>query len=454
MSPSTSMARVVWHEGMHLAQQTFQAHSRYFEDSIRFVVSHLFVAPYGLAGLDLDAAALQNGTVSLLHARGVMPDGLPFHIPQGDAPPPPLDIRESFSPTQDSQLLLLTIPSYQPGQANCSLAPGETLARRYVAESGEVPDDITGSDKRAVTFARKNFQLALEGAPLTEGVVTLPIARVRRDGAGHFMFDPEYVPPCLQLGASPRLLEILQRLVEMLDAKSGALRAGRAQDQGAGGRGASGDVATFWLAHAVHSALAPLRHHLHAKHGHPERLYVELARLAGALCTFALDAHPETLPAYDHEHLGECFTALDRHIRANLEIIVPTGYVTIPLRRSAQYLLVGAIQDKRCLGPAVWFLGVRSSIGDAELMRSAPQLIKVCSQKHIVRLVKEAYPGLTLEHVATPPSAIAPRGDMRYFSVIRSGPCWDAIAKSEDLGVYVPDGIRDAELELRVLLDV
>jgi type VI secretion system protein ImpJ len=453
MSPTTSMARVVWHEGMHLAQHTFQAQSRYFEDSIQFVVSHLFVAPYGVAGLDLDAAALQNGTVSVLHARGVMPDGLPFHIPQGDPPPPPLDIRELFSPTQDSQLLLLTIPSYQPGQANCSFTVNET-ARRYVAEAGEVPDDTTGSDKRAVTFGRKNLRLALEGATAPEGLVTLPIARVRRDGAGHFMFDPEYVPPCLQIGASPRLLEILQRLVEILDAKSGAMRGGRAQDQGAGGRGASGDVASFWLSHAVHSGLAPLRHHLQAKQVHPERLFVELSRLGGALCTFALDAHPATLPTYDHEHLGECFAALDQHIRASLEIIVPTGYVTVPLQRSAQYLQVGAIVDKRCLGPAVWFLGVRANIGDAELIRAVPQLIKVCSQKHILRLVKEAYPGLTLQHVPAPPSTIAPRGDMRYFTMIRSGPCWEAIAKSEDLGIYVPDGIRDAELELRVLLDV
>lgn len=447
------MARVVWHEGMHLAQHTFQAQSRYFEDSIQFVVSHLFVAPYGVAGLDLDAAALQNGTVSVLHARGVMPDGLPFHIPQGDPPPPPLGIRELFSPTQDSQLLLLAIPAYQPGQANCTLAPGET-SRRYVAEFGDIPDDTTGGDKRTVTFGRKNFRLVLEGTPASEGLVTLPIARVRRDGAGHFIFDPEFVPPCLQIGASPRLLDMLQRVVEMLDAKSGAVRGGGAQAEGAGGRGASGDVASFWLSHAVHSAVAPLRHHLHAKRVHPERLFVELSRLGGALCTFALDAHPGALPAYDHDHLGECFAALDQHIRANLEIVVPTGYVTVQLQRSAQYLQVGAIVDKRCLGPAVWFLGVRSSLGDAELIRSVPQLIKVCSQKHILRLVKEAYPGLTLQHVATPPSSIAPRADMRYFTVIRSGPCWEAIAQSQDLGIYVPDGIRDAELELRVLLDV
>ena len=46
-------------------------------------------------------------------------------------------------------------------------------------------------------------------------------ARVRRDGSGHFMYDPEYIPPCVQVGASDRLMYILQRLIEILDATTG-----------------------------------------------------------------------------------------------------------------------------------------------------------------------------------------------------------------------------------------
>src|SRR5687767_1674771 len=106
---------------MHLAQHTFQTQNRYFEDSIRFAVSHLFVKPYGLAGLELDAEAVRNGTVSVLHARGVMPDGLAFLIPDGDPAPPPLEIRDLFSPTAESHLIQLAIPGYRAGEANCSL---------------------------------------------------------------------------------------------------------------------------------------------------------------------------------------------------------------------------------------------------------------------------------------------------------------------------------------------
>ena len=402
MNPLKPMTQVVWSEGMHLAQHTFQLQSRYFEDTIHFAVSQLFGKPYGVAGVELDAEALRNGTVMVLHARGIMPDGLAFHIPQGDPAPPPLDIRELFSPTQDSQVVGLTIPAYRPGQAN--LLVGSSPAQpsvRWVAEAREVADETTGHDKRAVTFARKNFCLAVLGSTGADGVVSLPLARVRRDGAGHFIYDPEYVPPCLQIGASPRIITLLQRLVEILDAKS----VGRGKGEGP----ATSELASFWLSHAVHSALVPLRHHLQAKGSHPERLYLELARLAGALCTFALDSHPSSLPAYDHDRLGDCFEALDRHIRLHLEIIVPANYVAIPLSRSADYLHVGGVSDARCMGRASWFLGVRSSLGQAELIRGVPQLVKICSQKHIVRLVKEGLAGVTLQHVPAPPSAIAPR---------------------------------------------
>lgn len=446
MDPVKPMTQVVWFEGMHLAQHTFQHQSRYFEDTVHFALSHLFGKPYGVAGIELDAEALHNGTVLVLHARGIMPDGLAFHIPDGDPAPAPLDIRELFSPTQDSQIVALTIPAYRPGQANLrSEGSSGQPDSRWVAEAREIPDETTGHDKRPVTFARKNFWLALQGSAGAEGTVALPVARVRRDGAGHFVYDPEYVPPCLQIGASPRIMSLLQRLVEILDAKS--------MGRGSGESLAANELASFWLSHAVHSAVVPLRHHLQAKDTHPERLYLELARLAGALCTFALDSHPRTLPGYDHDRLGECFEGLERHIRAHLEIIAPANYVTIPLTRSADYLHVATVADKRCLGRAQWFLGVRSSLAPPDLIRGVPQLIKICSQKHIARLIKEGLAGVTLQHAPAPPSGIAPRPDTTYFSVARAGPSWDAIARSADVGIYVPAGVRVAELELRVLLE-
>src|SRR5260370_37174830 len=91
-----NLSRVVWSEGMYLGPQHFQVQNRYFEDSIRFVTSALWFAPYGLVGYGLDAEALRNGTLAATHARGIFPDGLGFHMPDSDPLPAPRNIVDLF----------------------------------------------------------------------------------------------------------------------------------------------------------------------------------------------------------------------------------------------------------------------------------------------------------------------------------------------------------------------
>jgi type VI secretion system protein ImpJ len=441
-------ARVLWREGMPLAQHHFQGQSRYFERSLAFALTHLYHKPYGLSGLELDAEALRNGTVALLHARGIMPDGLPFNFPEADAIPEPRDIRPLLAPTQDMHRVYLAIPSYRPGGPNCALQDeADGRERRYIAATAMTPDDTTGEDSRPVGVARKNFALLLD-AELREGLVTLPLVQVRRDGAGQLVYDAEYIPPLLQIGASERVMQVLQRLVEILDAKADALALA--------GRGGARDVASLWLAHAIQSSLAGLRHHLTVRRSRPEAVYLELSRLAGALCTFALDVHPRTLPAYDHDALAECLGALDRHIRGQLDLAASSNAIEIPLERARKLLLTGTVADRRCFGSAQWVLGVRPGApgGDStQLIAVVPQVVKVCSAEHIARLVKEAYPGLPLEHLPIPPSGLAARAGTQYFRIGQGGPCWVSMTQTGQVGIYVPQALAAAEFELRVVLE-
>ncbi|HUE96311.1 MAG TPA: type VI secretion system baseplate subunit TssK [Longimicrobiaceae bacterium] len=447
----SALSRVVWREGMHLAQHHFQAQNRYFEDLIGFAVSNLYFMPYGLVACTLDDEALLNGTVSVIHARGVLPDGLTFNFPV-DLTPPPLRIRDLFSPTQDSHLVLLAIPAYQGTRANCAPADANPKDTRFVALEKPLIDEISGMDERPVSVAAKNFRLLLDHE-MGENLVGMPIARVRRDGSGHFIYDPEYIPPVLQIAGSRRLVEILSRLVEILEVKADALATERTGDRGAIAEYGRSEVASFWLSHAVHSSLAPLRNLLHTGEAHPERLYTELARLAGALCTFSLHSHPRELPLYDHAQLDRCFSQLDRHIRDHLETIIPTNSVVIPLHGGEPNLFGAEIADRRCLDRARWFLGVRSTAAAADVISRVPKLIKLCSEKHIARLVREAYPGLLLEHVVSPPPDLPARVGAHYFSVQRAGPCWQSIVETAEVGAFAPAAISDAELELVVLFE-
>jgi type VI secretion system protein ImpJ len=319
-----------------------------------------------------------------------------------------------------------------------------------------ITDEATGTDPLPVRFASRNLFLVFD-EQVGDDVVSMPIARVQRDGAGNFQLDPDFIPPTLQLAASLRLMELLRRTIGLLEAKSSALAATltSAPSSATGGAAAyiGNELATRWLLHAVRSAEAPLRHLLLTRRAHPERLYLELSRLAGALCTFALNATPRQLPLYDHDHLTECFDVLEQHLNAHLDVVISTRAIVVPLQQSTDVLHLAAITDARCFEPgARWFLAIRADVSEHELIDRVQRLTKTCASKFVMELVRRAFNGLPTEHIPSPPAALAPKADLSYFELSLTGPCALSLAESREVGVYVPSALPGAYLEIAVLV--
>ena len=447
------LSRIVWSEGMYLGPHHFQAQSKYFEDAIQFSTASLWFCPYGLVGYELNPQSLRNGTLVLTHARGIFEDGLSFDMPSSDPLPEPRQIEQLFPPTADSILAYLAVPKYRALGGNCALEDqANNNGVRFVAEMKPVTDEITGGDEKPVRFGRKNIRFLVEGEK-REDYQVLPIARILRDGAGHFIYDEKFIPPVVRIQGSPALMQMLQRLIDILTQKNIAFTGStRGYDRQQSGMSAQ-QISSFWFLHAVNSALAVLRHLFLTKQGHPEELFCELSRLAGALCTFGLESSPSMLAVYDHLDLQACFESLDHHIRDHLELVVPTNCISVHLEQVERYFWEADIKDSRFFGRAKWYFSIGSNVGEADLITGTPALAKFCSAKFVPELVRRAVPGLKLTHVPSPPSSLSPRISNQYFTVNRSGPCWDHIMETRRVGIYVPGEIPNPELELLILLD-
>lgn len=449
-----TLSRVVWSEGMHLGPHHFQLQSRYFEDVIRFTTSNLWFGDYGIIGCQLDAEALRNGTLSLIHARGIFPDGLSFHMPESEPLPPPRRMADLFPPMRDSVDVLLTVPTRSERGAICALTPEEIgPGVRYIAEQVIRPDENTGIDEKPLLVGRKNIELKLD-TEVDENSVKLPVGRVRRDGSGNFVLDQAFIPPCLRINASERLMILLRRLVEMLEDKARTVIKPKELAAGTTSGFSAQGISNAWFLHCVNSSIGPLRHLCFSKRPHPEEVFVELSRLAGALCTFGLDSHPSTLPLYQHDHLAECMEALEYHIRTHLELVVPSNCVTIALKPAARYFWEGEITDQRVLSRSRWIFAIHTTkIGEAELIESTPRLVKICSREFLPKLVSRALPGLRLNHMPVPPPAVSPRLETQYFAIDKAGPCWEHMVTTRQLSLYVPGELPEPEVELMVVLD-
>jgi type VI secretion system protein ImpJ len=444
------LSRVVWSEGMHLGPHHFQTQSRYFEDTLWFLSANSRQNPWGFLNYSLDHEAIRNGQAILSFASGILPDGLIFDLPDCDAIPAPASLNSLFTPTDSEITLYLAILTRRDQGLDCDMTGG--TGARYGAVHRTLRDETVGQDEHDVSFARKNLSL-LSYAQLVPGMVSFPVARVLRDGKGGFVCDADFVPPCLRIGASERLVMLLHRLIEALDEKIATVR----RDRRSSGRMELGtsalDVANYWFLHCLCSTVPALRHHLSTRLSHPEEVYRDLARLAGALSTFSLEASPDEVPKYVHDDLTSTFRDLDILIRRYLEIVVPSNSVTLDFQKTGPYIYTAAVNDERCLRRARWIFGIRSSLGESMLLRLVPRFVKVCSAEGALKLVERALPGLELVHLPVPPSALAAQADMHYFSISLAGPCWEHILRTKKVGVYIPGDVGDVTFDLTIITE-
>ncbi len=445
------MQGVLWTKGTLLTPQHLQVQDRFLEDMLEFRSSSLSFRPWGFRSLEIDREGLEEaGSLALSQASGLFPDGLPFDVPGGEPGPSPRPLEELWEPDQKALTLYLTVPEHRSGGRNVGIGQARADAR-FLAEVELLRDENTGQLEKPVQVARKNLRIMAE-AENREGSASLPLARVLRNEAGEMELDPRFVPPLLDIGASEYLMAIARRLLELLTARSSSLSAGRRERAGGVADFGSSNVANFWLLYTINSALPAVRHLFEVRRGHPVQLFQTMLGLAGALATFSTRISPASFPTYDHLDPEPAFTELDQTIRELLETVVPANHVTLPLKSTGSATYATALEKEVYLRAPQLFLGIRAEGDPGEIVRKAPQLLKVAAADRVTRLVRQALPGMPLRHVPDPPEAVPVRTGRHYFALERSGDEWEAIRRARNLSVYVPSDFENPSLELVLIL--
>jgi type VI secretion system protein ImpJ len=437
---------VVWSKGVFLSPQHLQAQDRFFEDTLRFLSGALSYRNWGFASLQIDAAGLSQGRLSLTEASGIFPDGLMLDVPASDAPPASRTLDECFSDGRSSCVFYLSVPQDRPGGINVALQRGGTSTRFY-SELQMLRDENSSGVEKPVSLARKNLQILAENENL-EGAALLPLAQVEKTEAGGYRFDPKFAPPLLNIKGNELLTGILRGQIETLVSRSSQLAGTRRQRNQSLADFSASDIANFWLLYTINVHLPVARHMFDAPHVHPEALFLHMLSLAGALTTFSPKFESRDLPKYEHEKPGPCFLALDTAIAELLETVVPSNFVALPLKPLRDSIYATAIDKDSYFENSRPYLAISSDLKEADLIARTPNLTKVCSATHIEQLIRQALPGVKLAHVPVPPRAIPVKLRYQYFSLEKSGPVWESVVRSRNFAVYAPREIPNPEMEL------
>jgi type VI secretion system protein ImpJ len=401
----------------------------------------------GFTQLKLDRDQLRNGRIGILEARGVLPDGTPFAIPEDDPAPAPRAIGDHFGARQESLLVQLGMPASRAGRAQLGEAgaPG-TPGPRYTAEAVEMADDNDAASVRPISIARRNLALVFPTDALDEHDL-LPVTELIRTGQGSYAPREDFVPPCLAIGASDILMKWIESAREMVITKSDEL-ASRRSLRGDLADFTPGDFAGFGQLMRANAYIPLLEHLVQYRNAHPEAAYWLLVSLAGELCTFSARVSAKKLPHYDHQALGTTFKELHAALLQLLRIRDETRWVQIPLeRRDSLYL--GQVDDPRLFErDASFFLAASAEMEKDRLLRDLPVKVKIASQSQIDTIIELALPGVTPVFTQDPPVAIPRKPNFFYFKLNTTGDAWDSIRGSKNVAIYAPADMPGLNFEL------
>lgn len=446
---SQDRSQVVWAEGMALDPHHLQQWDRHHRSTLHARLRSLSPYGWGLTALKVDEERLANGEFALLRCAGILPDGLPFDLPETGPLPEPRNVQDAFDATETLLPVFLAVPAEQPLGANVRLENGSRRDLRYVAEVVRVLDENTGQDEREIEVARPAFRLVFGGETLGE-FTTLQVADVERGASGLFTLREQYIPTCLSLSASACLVQMTRRALELLVARSATL-AERWHSVTQQRELSPADLIVHGLHLAASTYVPLLNHHHNSGETHPEALYTTLLALAGHLSAFTPEVAvaPRDFPVYDHADLSRCFNALDEILQALLGGAAPkANYVRIPLVLQREYLYT-ATPEASLLEQAQLFLVARSAeLSETRIVEDLPQLIRIASPETIEAVLQRAVRALPIEHTHRLPSGVPMDAQATYFQLRKVGPFWEAIQTSGSLAVFLPAEFDSLEMEL------
>ncbi len=442
--------RVVWYEGMTLDPHHLQQWDRYHADALNARLRALTPHGWGLTSLEIDEERLANGEVALLRCAGVTPDGLPFDLPEDGPLPEPRSLADHFAATGSALPILLALPAERPSGANVARnGSGAAREARFGTTTVTLTDETTGEDERSVEVARPRFRIGFGTEALHE-FTTLQVGEAVRAETGLFALRDAFIPTCLSIGASDRLMQMARRTLELLVARSATL-AERWRGVTQQRELSPADLTVLGL-HLAMSTYVPLLNHHHAGgRSHPEALYTTLLGLAGHLTAFTPGAAtpPRSFPVYNHADLTACFGALDDVLQALLGGAAPkANYTRVPLEEQRPNLYIGR-PEADLLERAQFYLIARSDVlPEAQLVQTLPQMVRIASPDTIDAVLRSYTRALGIEHTNRLPSGVPMDDRATYFQLQKRGPFWEAVQAGGGLAVFIPAEFSSLDIEL------
>jgi type VI secretion system protein ImpJ len=432
-------SKVVWSEGLFLRPHHFQQSDRYQEHLLESRTSQITPYPWGFSEIEIDRDLAQQSKVGLRRAAGIMPDGTPFRFP-GDSPPPaPAAIPEAAA----GLFVWLCMPMAQPNTREID-EPESESGSRYVVNAETMIDAASSMQvEEELDIAVPRFSYEIRKSP-KPGFVCLLCARVVEVNDKTIIFDERFAPPVLVVSAHATVTGWLDRVIGWIETKLEELARFASNPRANSGM----QSVDYFILQMLNRQIPALLHMRRTKYLHPERLYLELLRLAGELATYATrERRAADYPAYDHDNLGNTFAPVLADIQRFLSVDISRA-IRLEIVEKAQNAFLATVTDRNLFRASTFVLEVAAERSLTELQNQFPALFKIGPNTRMNEIVHAHLPGIGLIHLPTPPPQIRAITSHVYFALDRMSPLWPEFSSASGIGMHFSGDWPGLELTL------
>lgn len=438
----SSRSKVVWSDGLFVKPHHFQQSQRHQEYYSLRMTSGYEPHNFGFTSLVLNEELLTLGKIALVSAKGIMPDGSIFSVPDEDMLPNTLEISGGF---KANEIVYLCLPFSTEGGLEVQESGVSGVVARYRAETEAVRDNsVVGGELTSVDIAKAQPQLRLGSEDLS-ALTKLAVARITEKGNdGVIRLDTRFFPTMLSINSAPELRRFLGEMAEGIEQRAEQIagRIGQPDQNGVA------DVSDFLMLQAMNRNGPVLRHFGQLPAMHPRELYANFIAIIGELATF-LDERkrPAELPAYNHELPVNCWPQLMNRMRQYLTATLAANAVPISLERKMHGYILAPIRERELIKNNEFILAVKAKTPIERIQREFTSQAKVSSIEMIRDLVQKQLPGIPLRLMAVAPRQLPYHAGYNYFQLDQNTPEWNAMKSSKGFAFHIAGNFPELELQ-------
>jgi len=415
--------------------------------------------PYGLIEARISDDQLENMRVSFDRLRAIMPSGLEVSVPE-NATLPSLDIKEAFTSTAAPLTVSLGVPLWSPSRGNVVEKGTEQdwrVKRLYGLSETEIADENSGGNPQPILVRQINARLLLDDDDRSD-LEVLPLLRIVRaagEDVGLPRRDAEYIPPCLVIGGSPVLRELLRDMANQVVASRNKL----AVQLSRGGfsvetmRGVQFEQMLRLRTLSRFGVRLTAMVQMPASVA-PFEMYLELTQLLAELAALRPDRDQFETINYNHDKPALAFKEVCTRIRGLLKGAVPARFMKAAFTLAPeQNMMVATLTDEAVSLANQYFLAIATKQDPSEL--AALVLDRDRFKLMPLTLAGQRVFGIQLAQELYPPVELPAQVGLHYFRLVpaESARLWERVRQEKSIAVRWP-GIESSDYQITMYMTI